>query len=712
MPGPRQAAPHTEHAVRQIKHVLDQDFSHLVDMSDYERKSREERQKALYSRSLAALAARGLAGVKNDEATACLIDGRDDHGIDAIVVSETSSRIWLIQSKWSAQGRASLSQGEALKFLRGWRLIENREFDRFNERIQDMADQINAVLLDPHTRVHFVVALTGDSPLHPDVSGVFDELFAETNGFGLTLDLQVLGTQALWEQIRAERAPEDTPIHAKMRQWIYVKTPVEMYQGIVSAEQVAKWVGEAGDNLFHRNIRASLGTTDVNAGILRSLASDPEHFLFFHNGITVICRSLSATFPGRRRQDEEVVLTMNGASVVNGAQSVSTLHRALQDCPEALSEADISVHVICVDDPSSELPSRITDTRNRQNRVEDRDFVALDETQALIREDFGTLDKSYTYKRGEPDPVPDQGCSVVEASLALACAHPNVKLAVRAKQNVDTLWERGSEGAYPMLFAGQPSAHQIWGSVRLRRAVGDRLHEIGKGLRGRGSDVADRGDLLVTHLVFQCIERKDMSAEDYDWDGMVLRAAGLADTLFPWLLHHIDAEYGPESKASLTRTLSDPTRCRELVQLVMRDVRAGAAVPPIDDGYQLKKGERKRKPRRPNSVAILLNAGVLRSGTGLEFRPTTPNERAALEAWLAEEPRRARATWTTERRHPLLWEADGNLYSPSGLVMRMYELAGWENPPVAVQGPAKWHIDGRPMSVYAEQIFSELGEAE
>ncbi|WP_026119218.1 AIPR family protein [Nocardiopsis ganjiahuensis] len=712
MPGQRLAAPHNEHAIRQIKHVLDHDFSHLVDMSDYEKKQPEERQKALHSRSLAALAVRGLTGLDNKEATECLIDGRDDHGIDAIAVSETASKIWLVQSKWDKQGRAGLKQGEALKFLRGWRLLENREFDRFNKRIQGMADKINTVLLDPHTRVHFVVAMTGDSELHPDVSGVFDEVFNETNGFGLTLDLQVMGTHILWEQIRAEQAPEDVPITATMRQWIYVKTPVEMYQGIVSAEQVAKWVGEAGNDLFHRNIRASLGTTDVNAGILASLASDPEHFLFFHNGITVICRSLQTAFPGPRRPSEPVILTMNGASVVNGAQSVSTLHRALQDHPDALSEADISMHVICVDDPSSDLPSQITDTRNRQNRVEERDFVALDETQALIREDFGTIDKFYSYKRGEPDPVPEQGCSVVEASLALACAHPNVKLAVRAKQNVDTLWERGTEGAYPMLFSGQPSASQIWGSVRLRRAVGDWLHQIGKDLKGRGSDVADRGDLLVTHLVFQSIGRKDMGAEEYDWEGTLARAENIVDSVFPRLLHHIDTEYGPDSKASLTRTLSDPARCRKLTDLVLRDVRSDAPVPAIDDDYRLKKGQRKRKQRRPNSAAILLNAGVLHSGTRLEFRPTTSTEEEAMKDWLAQDPRRAQATWTTDRKQTLLWEADGRHYSPTGLVMRMYELAGWENSPVAVQGPAKWHIAGKSMAAHAEWIFAEIGDAE
>ncbi|WP_017611995.1 AIPR family protein [Nocardiopsis salina] len=709
MPHPRRSSPRNDHAIRQIKHVLDQELVHLVDMSDFERNEPDQHQKALYSRALAALAVRGQAGVSSNEAADSLIDGRDDHGIDAIAVSETTSRIWLVQAKWNDQGRAGFKQNEALKFQRGWKLLENREFDRFNDRIQNMADRVHRVLLDPHARVHFVVAVSGDGNLSRDVTDTFDEIFEETNGYGLKLDLQVVGTHALLDQIRADRAPEDVPIVATLDQWIHVDTPAEMYQGIAQASQVAEWVNEVGGGLFARNIRASLGTTDVNSGIMESLTEDPEHFLFLHNGITVICEGITAEYPKRRRQSEEVRLTLERASVVNGAQTVTTLHRAFQEHPDEVAEADISLHVICVSDRSSLLPTRITDTRNRQNRVEDRDFVALDETQALIREDFGTQDLAYTYKRGEPDPVPEHGCSVVEAAVALACAHPNVKLAVRAKQNVDSLWEQGADGAYPLLFGVQPSVHQIWGSVRLRRAVGDHLHGLGKKLRGRGSDMADRADLLVTHLVFRFIGGKETSTDDFDWDSTLERAGELVDTVFPWLLHHVDSEYVPD-KTSLTRTLADPTRCRELGDLVLRDVLAQKSTPDIDTAYRLQQGQRKRKPRRPNSVAILMDAGMLNSGVPLEYRPTSANEEQALKAWLDEDERRSRATWTHNRSRPLLWESDGAYYSPSGLVMRMYELAGWENAPVAVQGPAKWNIDGRSIAEHAERIFADLGK--
>lgn len=707
----------TERALRQIKAILQRDFSGLIDMSDFEGRQAPQRESAFLSRGLAALATRGVTGWhgddRNEKAAACVIDGRDDFGIDAIAVSENTSEIWLVQAKWSHKGRAGLDQAAALKFVRGWKRLERHEYDRFNSRVtEEMAGRIRAVLKNFQAKVHFVVALTGPEELHPDVLDVFEEEFKETNGFGLDLDLQVIGTGRLWEQIRVEEAPQAQPIRATMRQWLYEHKPVELYQGFVRANEVAAWLSTAGRHLFRSNIRDFLGTTEVNSEIAGAVTSDPELFLYLHSGITVICESLETNFDGPRRQDNPVDLTLHNASVIDGAQSVTSLHRAFLDDPDALAEALVSVNVICTGkgDGSSELPARITHARNRQNPVRDRDFVSLDPTQSLIGEEMSIRGLQYTYRRGEPDPAPEQGCSVVEAATALACAHSNPRLAVEAKQNVETLWDRSESGTYGLLFGEKLGAPQLWGSVQLRRAVGNRLHELSTKLRGRAFDLAERGDLLITHLVFQCVDRKEMNSDEYDWDEALAQAVPLTDRALPWLLHHIDATHGPTAPASITRVLSDPKRCRELVELTLRDIRAGAEAPPVSDSYRAKAHQRPRKARRPNSVTILLNAGELGPGTPLEFRPMSSTEEAALRGWLTEDPRRARATWTNNRRYSLLWEFDGKHHSPSGLVMTMYELAGWEESPVAVQGPARWYIEGERMDRRAERIFEELGE--
>jgi hypothetical protein len=42
----------------------------------------------------------------------------------------------------------------------------------------------------------------------------------------------------------------------------------------------------------------------------------------------------------------------------------------------------------------------------------------------------------------------------------------------------------------------------------------------------------------------------------------------------------------------------------------------------------------------------------------------------------------------------LLWAYDRQRYSPTGLVTRIWEMSGWPDHPVAVQGPLCWTVPG------------------
>ncbi len=698
--------------VSQVRNVLTRDFSDLIDMRDFKNKQPHEWEPAFLSRALAALVVRNVIDCDLRDAAMAVIDGRDDFGIDAVAISETSQHVWLIQSKWSDTGRAGFNTEAAHKFVDGLHQIDQRNFHRFNERLQRFEDRLRAVLRGP-SQITLVLALMGPGELSSDVRRIFDDEVEEMNGYGPRLDYRVVNARDLWQQVRENEAPEPVTITATMRQWIYLNSPVEVYQGVVSADDIAQWTVDSDGRLFTDNIRESLGAsaTEVNVGMLTTLKSDPDLFLHFNNGVTVLCDSVGTEFPGRRRQDSPVTLTLHGASVVNGAQTVTAIHQAMRDTPGPAADADVSVHVICTKGGPHEFAKRITKTRNKQNRVEDRDFVALDEVQALIREDFAlTLERTYTYKRGEADPGPEYGCSVVQAAVALACAHPNPKLVVRAKQNVDTLWEQGPEGAYPMLFGEQPGAHQIWGSVRLQRAIGTELHKIGKRLKGRASDVTDRADLFITHLTFQIIDRQGIEDDEYDWEGVIRRVPELVPEVLARLMRHVDAEYGPESRKSLSRTLADPTRCRHLAQLVVQDAHEGTPLPPVAEEYQ--KARQRKQTRRPNSVIVVLDAGRIAEGTPLTYKANYPAEAAALQHWLAADSRRGTATWVNNRRYPLLWGYDGRQYSPTGLAMRMYGLAEWDGAPVAVQGPSRWFLGDESLVDLAQQIFADLGDQE
>jgi hypothetical protein len=99
--------------------------------------------------------------------------------------------------------------------------------------------------------------------------------------------------------------------------------------------------------------------------------------------------------------------------------------------------------------------------------------------------------------------------------------------------------------------------------------------------------------------------------------------------------------------------------------------------------------ERRRTTREKSTVLRLVSAGSIPDGTPLALRPTTevtPEVRAAIEAWVSQDPRRGRARWYNDRRQPLAWEYDGGRYRPTEIVRRILaDAAGVQRSP---RGPA------------------------
>ena len=97
-----------------------------------------------------------------------------------------------------------------------------------------------------------------------------------------------------------------------------------VYLFAASAADLVKLGGINDGSLFSRNVRLSLGTTKVNKDIAASIDDKKEHIKFplYHNGITLICDE--ADHDQKKNQ-----ITIKNYSVVNGAQSLSSLYPAI-----------------------------------------------------------------------------------------------------------------------------------------------------------------------------------------------------------------------------------------------------------------------------------------------------------------------------------------------------------------------------------------------
>jgi hypothetical protein len=695
--------------IRHVRDALKREFGDLLDVSDLPDTGEAAREQAFLSRALAALVVRDLTGCDSAAAANAVIDGRDDVGIDAVATDESAAHLWLVQSKWSDAGRASFGVAEALKFAEGLSHIDARRFSRFNIKFQGIADQVASVLSDPRSRITMVPALMRTEELSEEVVRRLADKQDEFNRLGTVLDHRIYLARDIWQIVRNDFAEPPFELTVKMEDWFPVTVPYESFHGAVAVDEVARWYDAHGDRLFDRNIRKPLGITQVNQGLIETLTSEAHNFWYFNNGITVLCQELEPSYFSRG-QRSPVELRLQGASIVNGAQTVHAIYAASRKDSDALASGYVSVRVISLKNCQPGFAGAVTTATNTQNRVERRDFVALDRVQAAIKEDFAlSLQKAYVVKRGEPDPPPESGCSVVTAAIALACAHRNVSLAVRAKRATDLLWEEGAQGAYDLLFSEQdpPSAYQIWRSVLILRKVDDTLHQTAKHRQARAEAIADRGNRLIAHLVFQHLDLDGIDDPDAEWSTVLAQVPEAVERVTSWLVHHVDREFG--SNSYVASTLANVDRCRTLVDRVLSDVRRDAPAPELPVEYRTVR--RVPKQRRPNAVPTLIDAGRLADGTALTYRATTQHEREAMAEWLAVDPSRGTATWINQRSRPLLWAADGKRYSPSGLVQRMWQLAGWAKAPVAAQGPSRWYVTGEgSLWALALATLASLGE--
>ncbi|OZV81155.1 abortive phage infection protein [Micromonospora echinospora] len=708
--GRRSGTRDTALQVRQVEAALRTTYINdgLLNLEDLEGRPDEERTPRALSRALAAQAVRIVTGWTPQDSALTVIDGVADQGIDAIaVVEKPDPHVYLVQAKWSKNGNASADRSAVMELLAGLRLIDDEDFAPFNLRGRILAEQAKNVMSQGPVPVTQVVVLmrADDVPF-----GFLDAIRGgerEFNRLGNVLDSRIILAPEVWASVREDMSPRPVELEAELFPWFTVSTPYVSYQGVAEAAQVAQWV-EHGTNLFNLNIRNPLGRTPINNEMIDTLMREPGNFWYFNNGVTILCESVESVQQAiRSPHSRPIKLTLHNASVVNGAQTVRSIAEAVSTDEESGS-AQVGVRVI-VTGKAVQFAKQATQATNRQNRVEARDFIALDPVQAVILEDMrAELGLDYSVRRGELEPQPDTGCSVVEAACALACAHPDSQYAARIATTLDVLWERGSQGIYDVLFRPQLGVYALWNAVLVLRQVRRVLHELRPLYTGRGAALIEHGGYLLAHLVFRRLDTEAIDEPDskLEWAKQAVeQVQSLVEGLLPTVAAAIDELY--TDRAQIRVVCSDVTRCREIAEHVLDP--AGATPSPSGNKYRRLPPGRKR---RPNAVSVLVDKAVLPEGEALTFVTPFASEAEALRDWLAETPKRGRATWVPHRGKPILWAADGQRYSPSGLISHMWELAGWENRPVANQGTARWAVSsGETLADLAWRVLRELGPA-
>lgn len=152
------------------------------------------------------------------------------------------------------------------------------------------------------------------------------------------------------------------------------------------------------------NVRGLVKRSNYNKNIATTLKKDPKKFFMYNNGITLIAENIiSKTLPGKQRSKLKLV----GLQVVNGGQTLRTIHDFNKESPENLEnylyDAEVLVRIFMPDSEENEA-HKIAEYTNSQNPIKAVDLKSLSTEQIEIERYLDECDIAYARKTGDTGP--------------------------------------------------------------------------------------------------------------------------------------------------------------------------------------------------------------------------------------------------------------------------------------------------------------------
>lgn len=359
-----------------------------------------------------------------------------------------------------------------------------------------------------------VIAHTGQQGLSDVVRRDFQDLLDDLNDTSEIVTLRELRQSNLYSAVVQGMQGEPINVDVALHEWGQTQEPYKAYYGQVAATDIADWWNRHYPRLFAPNIRMFLGDTSVNETLIETIAGDPEKFWYFNNGITALCSSIEKKpLGGGARQTG--LFECRDFRIVNGAQTAGAIASAASKYLTNVAQARVPIRIISLENSPENLEREITRYNNTQNRIERRDFAALDPEQERIRTELQLEEVSYTYKSGELMSG-EVGCDLADASVARACEQSDLSYAVQAKREIGRLWEDTDKAPYKVLFNSSVSGLSIWKSVQTLRIIDDELKNLERDSDdGRSRLLAIHGNRFIAHLVF-CSSRNELDEQELE----------------------------------------------------------------------------------------------------------------------------------------------------------------------------------------------------
>jgi len=328
-----------------------------------------------------------------------ITDGADDKQIDAIVVDDNSSAIYIIQGKFI--GADNVDAEPLREVLSSWVQLKDlvKLQEGANEKLKQRLVDVSKALADEYEVVFELITTANlTESAFKDLKRFQEELAKNEE---LAASLNIVDNEELKRRYDLALEQESPVIDftLDLEPNKYVSMEVAGTCAIIAAiklKECIKFPGIKDGTLFRKNVRQSLGLNNrVNKSIKSTIYSDRQRdFFFYHNGITAICNKMKL---------DSNTLHLKGLSVVNGCQSLNTI----LSCSERVKNLeDTYIMFRFYEIPQRDRADKISISTNFQTAVKPRDLRSNDRRVLNLKRVF---DQKYPQgyfitKRGEEAP--------------------------------------------------------------------------------------------------------------------------------------------------------------------------------------------------------------------------------------------------------------------------------------------------------------------
>jgi len=329
-----------------------------------------------------------------------ITDGPDDKQIDAIVIDDNSSVIYIIQGKFIGQN--SVDAEPLREVLSSWVQLKDlvRLQETANEKLKRRLSDIS-IALDDEYEVRFELITTGEltDPAKEDVKS-FQEQVAKDEE--LPASIHVVDNEELERRYDIALERESPIINYDLvlenDKYLFMELAgTKVAIAAVPLRECIRFPGIKDGTLFRKNVRQALGLNNrVNKAMKSTIYSDRnKDFFFYHNGITAICNKM---------ERKDGCLSLKGLNVVNGCQSLNTVLA----CSEKVKElTDTYIMFRFYEIPQRDRAERISVSTNFQTAVKPRDLRSNDKRVLNLKRAFEQRYPQgyFITKRGEEAPA-------------------------------------------------------------------------------------------------------------------------------------------------------------------------------------------------------------------------------------------------------------------------------------------------------------------